>query len=164
LAAAVKRAVAEIDPERTVTGVMSMDELMRTTTELSRFYMRLLEIFAALALLLAVVGIYGVMSYFVSERTHEIGIRVALGAQSYDVLAMVAKLGIKLTLWGVVIGAALALGLTRLIATFLYGVKPSDPLTYVAVGTALTAVALLACYIPARRATKVDPMVSLRYE
>jgi putative ABC transport system permease protein len=164
LASAVKRAVAEIDPERTVTDVMSMDELMRTTTELSRFYMRLLEIFAALALLLAVVGIYGVMSYFVSERTHEIGIRFALGAQAVDVLAMVAKLGIKLTLWGVLIGAGLALGLTRLIATFLYGVKPSDPLTYVAVGTALTAVALLACYIPARRATKVDPMVSLRYE
>jgi putative ABC transport system permease protein len=126
--------------------------------------LRLMEVFAAMALLLAVVGIYGVMSYFVGERTHEFGVRVALGARPVDVLGVVAKLGIKLTLTGVAIGAVLALGLTHFIASILYGVKPTDPLTYVAVGTGLIAVALLACYIPARRATKVDPMVSLRYE
>src|SRR5262249_53538665 len=140
---------------RPITDVMSIEALMRTTTDVEIFYMRLLESFAALALLLAVVGIYGVMSYFVSERTHEIGIRVALGARAVDVLGMVGKLGIKLTLWGVAIGAALALGLTQLISSFLYGVKATDPLTYIAVAAGLTAVAMIACYIPARRATKV---------
>jgi putative ABC transport system permease protein len=160
----VKRAVAELDPDQAVTNVMSMDQVMFQSTFISRFYLRLLEIFAAMALLLAVVGIYGVMSYFVRERTHEIGVRVALGARPVDVLGLVAKLGIKLTLSGVMIGAALALGLTRSIASILYGVKATDPLTYAAVGAGLIAVALLACYIPARRATKVDPMVSLRYE
>src|SRR5262249_7420017 len=119
IASAVKRAVAGIDPDRPITDVMSIEALMRTTTDVEIFYMRLLESFAALALLLAVVGIYGVMSYFVSERTHEIGIRVALGARAVDVLGMVGKLGIKLTLWGVAIGAALALGLTQLISSFL---------------------------------------------
>jgi len=163
-APAVKRAVAELDPDQAVTNIMSMDQVMFQSTFISRFYLRLMEVFAAMALLLAVVGIYGVMSYFVRERTHEIGVRVALGARPVDVLGLVARLGIKLTLSGVVAGAALALGLTRFIASILYEVKPTDPLTYVAVGTGLIAVALLACYIPARRATKVDPMVSLRYE
>ena len=161
---AVKKAVAELDPDQPVTNVLSMDEVMTDSTFISRFYLRLMEVFAAMALLLAVVGIYGVMSYFVSERTHEFGVRVALGARPVDVLGLVAKLGIKLTLSGVVLGAGLAVGLTQFIASILYGVKPTDPLTYAAVGTGLIAVALLACYIPARRATKVDPMVSLRYE
>ena len=129
-----------------------------------RFYMNLLGIFAAVAILLAAVGIYGVMSYSVNERTHEIGIRMALGAHSSDVLGLVAKLGIKLTAIGLAIGIAMALALTRLISAFLYGVKPSDPLTYAAVALALAAVALLACYIPARRASRVDPMVALHYE
>jgi len=110
------------------------------------------------------VGIYGVMSYFVSERTHEIGIRVALGAFPSDVISLVGKLGLKLTLLGVAIGIGLAIGLTRLIAGFLVEVKPTDPLTYAVVAVVLVAVALLACYIPARRASKVDPMVALRYE
>ncbi|MFZ0864501.1 MAG: FtsX-like permease family protein [Candidatus Sulfotelmatobacter sp.] len=117
-----------------------------------------------MAVLLALVGIYGVMSYFVSERTHEIGIRLALGALPSDVFSLVGKLGLKLTLIGIVIGVGLALGLTRLIADFLFGVKPTDPATYAAVALGLILVALLACYIPARRATKVDPIVALRYE
>jgi len=116
------------------------------------------------AVLLAAVGIYGVMSYSVNERTHEFGIRMALGAHQGDVLGLVAKLGLKLTLIGVVIGAGLSLVLARLISTFLFGVKPTDPVTYVAVALGLAAIALLACYIPARRATKVNPMMALRYE
>jgi putative ABC transport system permease protein len=109
-------------------------------------------------------GIYGVMSYFVNERTREIGIRIALGAQRTDVLSLVTKLGLKLALLGVVIGIILAIGLARVIAAFLYGVKPTDPETYAVVATLLVAVALLAGFLPARRATKVDPMVALRYE
>jgi len=126
--------------------------------------MRILGIFAGIAVLLAVVGIYGVMSYFVSERTHEIGIRVALGALPSDVLSLIGKLGLKLTLIGVAIGVGLAIGLTRMIAGFLVGVKPTDPVTYAVVAVVLVSVALLACYIPARRASRVDPVVALRYE
>lgn len=107
---------------------------------------------------------YSLVSYTVSRRTHEFGIRMALGAHQADVLGLVAKLALKLTGIGITIGIALALGLTRLISTFLFGVKPTDPLTYVAVAVAVVSVALLACYIPARRATKVDPLVALRYE
>ena len=120
--------------------------------------------FGGLALLLACLGLYGLMSYAVARRTAEIGIRVALGAQSADVLGMVAKTGLRLALIGVGVGALLALGVTRAIAALLYDVKPWDPMTYAAVGVALSTVALLACFIPARRATKVDPITSLRYE
>lgn len=126
--------------------------------------MRVLGIFAGMAVLLALMGIYGVMAYFVNERTREFGIRVALGAQPSNVLVLVAKTGLKLTLIGVVAGAVVALGVTRLIATFLYGVAPTDPLTFATVAATLIAVALLATYIPARRATKVDPITALRYE
>jgi len=126
--------------------------------------LRLLGSFAAMALLLAVIGIYGVMSYFVDQRTHEIGIRMALGARRADVLAMIATLGLRMAAIGTAIGAALALGLTQLIKVFLYGVKPTDPLTYAIVAIVLVAVALLACLIPAVRAIRVDPIVSLRYE
>jgi putative ABC transport system permease protein len=126
--------------------------------------MQLLGLFAGMAMLLAAIGIYGVMSYFVSERTREIGIRVALGAGRGDVLGLVAKLGLKLAVLGVVIGLALAYGLTRFIATFLYGVKSYDPMTYAAVALGLIGVAMLASYIPARRAMRVDPLVALRYE
>jgi len=141
-----------------------MDQVMAQSTGDAQFYMSLFGIFAGIAVLLAVIGIYGVMSYFVSERTHEIGIRVALGALPSDIVSLVGKLGLKLTLIGVAIGAALAIGLTRLIAEFLFGVKPTDPVTYAVVAVALAGVALLACYIPARRASRVDPMVALRYE
>ncbi len=164
LAVAVKKAVGEIDANQPVTNIMTMEEILTLSLGDYRFYMQLLGIFAGVAALLAAVGIYGVMSYSVSERTHEIGIRMALGAHPSDVLGMVARLGLKLTLIGLAIGIALALGVARLISTFLYGVKPSDPLTYAAVAVALAVVAFLACYIPARRAIKVDPLVALRYE
>jgi len=164
LASAAKKAVADLGSDQPVTDVMSMDQVVAESISGWRFYMRILGIFAGIAVLLAVVGIYGVMSYFVSERTHEIGVRVALGALPSDVMNLIGKLGLKLTLLGIVIGVGLAVGLTRLISEFLFGVKPTDPATYAAVALGLLAIAMLACYIPARRATKVDPIIALRYE
>jgi ABC-type antimicrobial peptide transport system permease subunit len=164
LGISLKKAVAELDPNLPVTEVATMESVMAESMGDWRFYMHILTLFAGIAVLLAVIGIYGVMSYFVNRRKHEFGIRVALGALPSDVLALVGKLGLKLTLIGVAIGVLLAIGLTRLIAGFLVGVKPTDPLTYAAVALVLTAVAMLACYIPAHRATKVDPIVALRYE
>jgi putative ABC transport system permease protein len=164
LAVSVKKALAEIDPNQPVTNIMTMQDVLTASLGDYRFYMDLLGIFAGVAVLLAAVGIYGVMSYSVSERTHEIGIRMALGARQTDVLGLVAKLGFKLTSIGVAIGIALAFAVTRLISTFLFGVKPTDPLTYAVVALSLAGIALLACYIPARRAIKVDPLVALRYE
>jgi putative ABC transport system permease protein len=164
LAVSVKQALAEIDPNQPVTNIMTMEDVLSASLGDYRFYMELLGIFAGVAILLAAVGIYGVMSYSVSERTHEMGIRMALGARPGDVLGLVVKLGLKLTCIGVALGVALAIGVTRLISTFLFGVKPTDPLTYVAVALGLVAIASLACYIPARRATRVDPMIALRYE
>jgi len=164
LTARVKKAVAELDPDQPVTRIMTMEQSLARSIGDAQFYARLLEIFAAIALLLAAIGIYGSMSYFVTERTHEIGIRVALGAQRGSILGMVTRLGLKLSLVGVAIGVALALGLTRVIAQFLFGVTATDPATFVEVGLGLLAIALVACYIPARRATRVDPMVALRHE
>ena len=164
LAASVKKIVAELDPDQPVTNVMTMDQLLAESMGDYQFYVRVLGIFASMAVLLAVMGIYGVMSYFVSQRTREIGIRVALGARPADVLGLVVGMGFKLAAIGVAIGLALAFGLTRFIASSLFEVKPTDPVTYAAVAAALIAVALLASYIPARRATKVDPMMALRYE
>ncbi len=164
LASVVKNVVMDLGVDQPVTDVSSMDQVLSESRGDARFFMSLFGIFAGIAVLLAVVGIYGVMSYFVNERTHEIGIRVALGARPEDVLALVGKLGLKLTSIGIVIGIGLAIGLTRLISEFLFGVKPTDPITYAAVAATLMMVALLASYIPARRATKVDPMVALRYE
>jgi putative ABC transport system permease protein len=164
LVSMVKNAVAEIDADQPVTNIMTMDHLLAESIGDWRFFMRILGLFAGLAVMLAVVGIYGVMSYSVNERTHEIGVRMALGAQRGDVLGLVTKLGLQLTGVGVAIGIVMALGLTRLMSAILYGVKPSDPITYAAVAFGLGCVAMLACFIPARRAAKVDPMVALRYE
>jgi ABC-type antimicrobial peptide transport system permease subunit len=125
---------------------------------------RLSGLFGSLALLLSCVGLYGLLSYETARRRREIGIRMALGAERADVLRMVISQGLKLAMIGVVIGIAGALALTRFLSSLLYGVKPTDPLTFIAVSLILIAVAMLACYIPARRAAKVDPMVALRYE
>ena len=126
--------------------------------------MILLGVFAVLALILACVGIYGVISFVVGQRTHEIGVRMALGAQRHDVMRLVFGEGVKMALAGLTAGVAAGLGLTRLIANLLFGVAPEDPLTFASVAMVLAAVALLACYVPARRAVRVDPLVSLRYE
>ncbi|HSB17665.1 MAG TPA: ABC transporter permease [Bryobacteraceae bacterium] len=164
LAGAVRRVVAEADKDQPVSEMTSMEQTLSEWLAPQRFAMQLFGIFAALAVILAVVGIYGVMSYSVSRRTHEIGLRLALGAERDDVLKLVLRRGLKLSLIGVAIGIAGALAMTRLVSGFLYGVKASDPLTFAAVSLLLILVALAASYIPARRATTVDPMAALRYE
>jgi len=129
-----------------------------------RFSLFVVSMFAVLAMVLGAVGLYGVMSYAVTQRTREFGIRVALGAQQYDVLRLVIRQGMVLSLVGVIIGLAGSFALTRLMSSLLFGVSATDPATFVVVATLLTIVALAACYLPARRATKVDPMIALRYE
>jgi ABC-type antimicrobial peptide transport system permease subunit len=141
-----------------------MDQVISDSTARQNFNMLLLTIFAGLALLLAAIGIYGLMSYTVEQRTQELGIRMALGAGQNDMLKLIVRQGMLLAGIGVVIGLAASFGLNRLLATLLFGVKATDPITYAAVAIVLVAVAFLACYIPARRATKIDPLVALRYE
>jgi predicted permease len=160
----VRRAVQELDPREVVYNVETMDEVVSNSFAARRMSMMLLSIFAALALVLACVGIYGVISYLVGQRTHEIGVRMALGAQPSDVSRLVIGQGAGMALLGVAIGAGAALGLTRLMASQLFGVSVHDPLTFAGVAILLLAVAVAACYLPARRAMKVDPIVALRYE
>ena len=164
IAAEVRRTMAEVDRNEPLSDFLTMQEHISNSMAPSRFRTVLLSIFAALALTLAVVGLYGVMSYSVSRRTHEIGVRMAMGARGEDVLRLVVGEGFKLTMVAVGIGLLGALALVRFSSSLLYGVRPLDPLTFVAATLALTAAALLAAYLPARRATKVDPMVALRYE
>ncbi|MGH9403105.1 MAG: ABC transporter permease, partial [Terriglobia bacterium] len=164
LAGAVRSAVQQVDKNQPLFDVTTMDEVIASAVAPRRFKMLLLGLFALLALILAAVGIYGVIAYFCSQRTHEFGIRMALGAQRKDVLKLVVGQGLKLTLIGVGAGIISALVLTRFLSSLLYGVKPTDPLTFIAVSLTLAGVALLASYIPARRAAKVDPMVALRHE
>jgi putative ABC transport system permease protein len=161
---AVRSQLASLDKDQPPHDLTTLELLETNSLTSWRVNMLLLATFAALGLILASVGMYGVMSYSARHRTHEIGIRMALGAQKSDVLKMVVGQGLKLTIVGVAIGIAGAFGLTRFLSSLLYDVKPTDPLTFVAVSLLLTVVALLACYIPARRAAKVDPMVALRYE
>ncbi|MFY9532157.1 MAG: ABC transporter permease [Candidatus Acidiferrales bacterium] len=160
----VRRAVEEIDPGEVVYNVQTMDEVVSNSFAARRLSMILLDVFAALALALACVGIYGVISYLVGQRTHEIGVRMALGAQRSDVLRLVIGHGARMALIGVAIGIGASLGLTRLMANQLFGVSAHDPLTFAGVAMLLIIVAVVACYIPARRAMRVDPMIALRYE
>jgi predicted permease len=160
----VRRAVEQIDPREVIYGVQTLDEVIAGSFAARRLSMILLAIFAALALVLSCVGIYGVISYVVGQRTREIGVRMALGAQRRDVMRLVLGEVAKMALVGVATGIAAALGLTRLMANQLFGVTAQDPLTFAAVAIVLTLVALLACYLPARRAVRVDPMVALRYQ
>jgi len=155
---------AQMSSQQVIFGAQTMDSLIADSVARQRFSMILLVVFAALALLLAAVGIYGVVSYVVGQRGHEIGLRMALGAQPQDILRLILGRGGKLAGFGVALGLAAALGLTRLMASLLYGVGAKDPLTFAGVAVLLTLVALAACYVPARRATKVDPVVALRYE
>jgi putative ABC transport system permease protein len=164
MVAAIKHEVQAMDKDQPLTGIETMDQYLSDSVANPRFQSRVLGLFAAVALLLAAAGLYGVMSYSVAQRTREIGLRVALGAQSRDVLKLIVGQGLKLTLVGVAIGLASAIALTRLLADLLFGVSATDPTTFVAISVLLTGVAVLACYLPARRATKVDPMVALRYE
>jgi ABC-type antimicrobial peptide transport system permease subunit len=141
-----------------------MEKTVADSISNKRFTMTLLGVFALLALLLASIGIYGVLSYMVGQRSKEIGVRMALGAQKFDVMRMVLKDGARMTLAGILIGLVGALALTRLMGTMLYGVRPTDPLTFISVAALLGIIALLACYLPARRAMKVDPMEALRHQ
>jgi putative ABC transport system permease protein len=164
LAAPVRREILAIDAEQPVADVRAMNQLLAESVGRARFSAFLLGVFACVAVLLAAVGLYAVMSYAVAQRTHEIGIRVALGAQGRDVLRLVVGRGMLLTLAGVGLGLAASLALTRLLKSLLFGVSETDPLTFALVALFMTGVALAACLVPARRATKVDPMVALRYE
>jgi putative ABC transport system permease protein len=164
LISGVTKEVAAMDPDIPLFGVKSMEEYLSSSVAAPRFNTTLLTIFAIVALVLTVVGLYGVMSYSVAQRTNEIGIRLALGAQARDVLLMIVKQGSVLIGLGLAIGLLGAYALTRLIASLLFGVTAKDPFTFVAVAVLLALVALLACYIPAWRATKVDPMEALRCE
>lgn len=164
LVAPLQKAVAEVDKDQALFGIQTVEDALADWVAFPRFQMYLFTVFGGLGLVLAAVGIYGVTSYLVSQRTHEIGVRVALGARPGDVLRLVLVRGFRTILAGLVIGIAGSLALTRLIGGFLFGVNNTDPVTYSIVASVLMGVALVACYVPARRATKVDPLVALRHE
>jgi putative ABC transport system permease protein len=161
---AVRGLVAQIDPELPVHDMRPMEQVVAETMASRRLTLLLVGAFAALAFVLASVGIYGVMSYAVTERVHEIGVRMALGAQRRDVLRLVVGHGMRHAAIGLLLGSVAAFFAARAMTTLLFGIRPSDPLTYIGIAVVLALAALVACYIPARRATRVDPMVALRYE
>jgi putative ABC transport system permease protein len=164
VAASVEEAIHEIDNDLTVYSIWTMDQLLGNSLSQRRLTLVLLGSFAVLALLLAAVGVYGVISYAVRQRTHEFGIRMALGAQAGDVLRLILVNGLKLSMIGIALGLGAALVLTRWMESLLFGVRPTDPLTLCVIAAALLGVALVACWIPARRATRVDPMIALRHD
>jgi putative ABC transport system permease protein len=162
LTAAIRDAVREADPQLPLATLRPMTDVISGTISAPRFTMMLMLIFAGLALALTAIGIYGVLSYQVAQRTGEIGIRLALGAQPRDVLMLVIGQGMRLTGAGIVTGVLASLALSRMMANLLYGVTATDPLTYVSVSLLAAIISLAACYFPARRATRVDPLVALR--
>jgi putative ABC transport system permease protein len=164
LGTAIQKEILNIDKDQAVTEIATLEQLVGESIEQPRLTMYLLGVFALVALTLAAIGIYGVMAYVVAQRTREIGIRMALGAQTVDVLRLVVRNGMSLAVVGVAVGLATALALTRLLASLLFEVSATDATTLTAVSFGLLAVALLACYLPARRATRVDPSVALRSE
>ena len=161
-ATTLRREVQALDKDQPIYNVRTMDDVVANSLGTRRVSMQLFAVFAIAALLLAAIGIYGVMAYSVTQRTQEIGIRMALGAQAGDVLRMVVRQGMTLALIGIGVGLAGAFGLTRVLANLLFGVKATDPVTFVAISLLLTFVALLACYLPARRVSRVDPVIALR--
>src|ERR1044072_5924517 len=164
IAAAVRRAVWSVDKDQPVSNVRTLDQVFSAAISQERFQALMLGLFAALALLLACVGLYGVISYSVVQRTHEIGVRMALGAQPVDVLQLVIRQGMLLTFVGLVIGIVAGTFVTRVLTGMLFGVTPGGPLRFAGVPGLLVIVAFLACYVPARRATRIDPLIALRYE
>jgi putative ABC transport system permease protein len=164
LASSVRSAIAEIDPAQPIYDMQTLDQLVAKSLGQRQFTLTLMLLFGVIALVLSAVGIYGVMAFAVTQRTQEIGIRMALGASAIDVLKLIVGSGMSLAVLGVVIGLAGAFAITRLMATLLFGVSPTDVLTFALVSAGLLVVALLACYVPARKATKVDPLIALRYE
>jgi ABC-type antimicrobial peptide transport system permease subunit len=164
LAGTIRAEIRKLDPALPVSNVGTMDDLMSTARSRPRFLTLLLTMFSSLSLILAALGIYGVISYAVVQRTSEIGIRMALGAQGNDVVRLIGTSGMKLAAAGTIIGAVGAFALTRVLSNMLFGVSAVDPLTFVAMAGALIVVTLVACYVPARRASKVDPLIALRYE
>ena len=160
--AAVQRAIGRVDPALAAGEIRTLERMLSMALSPQRVTAGMLSVFAGVAILLAIIGIYGVMSYTVTQRTHEIGIRIALGAQQGDVIKQVLRHGLLLAVLGIVIGGAAALGLTRAMATLLHNVSPTDPLTFTAVILVLAGVALLGSWLPARRAAGVDPVEALR--
>ena len=160
----LRRVVAEIDPNMAFATPGTMEELINISLWERRFITVLFSVLAACALILSTIGVYGVINYSVSQRTHEIGIRMALGAQAADVRRLVVRKGLRLAFIGVVIGLPLAVGLSFVLSSMLYGVSQYDPVTFTAVAVLLLFVAGIASYLPARKATRVDPMIALRYE
>jgi len=164
LVSAVREKISELDRDLPMTGIQPMQKVVSVSVGQPRLITGLVGTFAGFALLLAAVGIYGVMAYSVSQRSHEMGLRMALGAAPRDIFRLVVGQGMRLVLAGIALGFLASLGLTRLMAALLFGTSANDPVTFAAVAFLLIAVALAACYIPARRATRVDPLVALRYE
>jgi ABC-type antimicrobial peptide transport system permease subunit len=164
LAVTVRHALAQIDRDQPISDVRTLDARIGRSLASRRFNTLLLVVFASLALTLAGIGIYGVLAHAVTERAHEIGLRLALGAQRADVLRMIVRQGMSVTAIGIAAGVGAALVLARLMSSLLFGISTADPLTFAAIPLLLAAVALLACYVPARRATRVDPMITLRNE